>query len=319
MHAADEKVDLETLPRAGGLLPRRAARRRRAAIGGDRHDAGNRSYLGSDLLVRWFRRPCVRGGSRELAELADAYAARVDELAEDPEAFDADELVRLLEMEERMWVLGADLHKFTSRPSGRRGRRGGAGVHGQAQRRLRAARFPFARVPLDRGARADRGRLRAPSRARRVPFPHRADERARPSYALARGGGPVRARSALRRAGLGGSAQRAGVVRRDRARRQQRSLTELRNFATSADAALRKRAFDAEIECSRSIEQGMSFCLNGIKAQESLEAQMRGYESVLDLTMAQSHMKGPPRSTRCGRRCARICRCSTPTCAKRRR
>lgn len=244
-------------------------------------------------LYAGFDDPAYAADRTELAELADAYAARVDELAEDPEAFDADELVRLLEMEERMWVLGADLTKFTSLSQAV----DAADAAAQASMGKLNAIFArmalptslvcrwtaeldlteddFARLPVLDAYRFLIGQMIERGHHMLSPEEENLFARVQPFAGQAW----VDQRNVLVSFA---SAELDG---------QKRSLTELRNFATSTDADLRRRAFDAEIECSRSIEQGMSFCLNGIKAQESMEAQMRGYASVLDLTMAQSHMK----------------------------
>ena len=166
------------------------------------------------------------------------------------------------------------------------------GVHWASSTPFTHARFRFARVPLDRGARADRT-SRAPSRARRVPFPHRADERARPSYALARGGGPVRARSALRPGRLGWISATCWC----RSPRPSSTGSSVRSpsCATSpppADAApaqARLRRGDRVLALHRA---GHELLPERHQGAGEPRAQMRGYQSVLDLTMAQSHMKG---------------------------
>ena len=68
------------------------------------------------------------------------------------------------------------------------------------------------------------------------------------------------------------------------------TLTELRNLARSTDAETRKKAFDAEIECSKAISVGVAASLNGIKEQVILQSEMRGFSSPLDMALFQSRM-----------------------------
>jgi len=69
------------------------------------------------------------------------------------------------------------------------------------------------------------------------------------------------------------------------------TLTQLRNLARSDSKEKRKAAFEAELECSKSIEGGMCFALNSIKEQFTLLSDLRGYGSVMELTMQQSRMQ----------------------------
>ncbi|WP_195607743.1 M3 family oligoendopeptidase [Intestinimonas butyriciproducens] len=69
------------------------------------------------------------------------------------------------------------------------------------------------------------------------------------------------------------------------------TLTQLRGFIHSPDKALRKAAFEAELACSKSIEGGMAFALNGVKEHMNLMAELRGYGDVMTMTMAQCRMQ----------------------------
>ena len=69
------------------------------------------------------------------------------------------------------------------------------------------------------------------------------------------------------------------------------SLAEVRGLAESDDAAVRKEAYEAEIASYETIKDSVAFALNSIKAQVNLEAELRGYENPLDMTLSQSRMQ----------------------------
>ena len=69
------------------------------------------------------------------------------------------------------------------------------------------------------------------------------------------------------------------------------SLSAIRGLADSEDPAVRKSAFEAEIACYDKIKDSIAFSLNSIKAQVNLEAELRGYEDPLAMTLAQSRME----------------------------
>lgn len=69
------------------------------------------------------------------------------------------------------------------------------------------------------------------------------------------------------------------------------TLSAIRGLADSPDAAERKEALEAELACYGKIKDSIAFALNSIKAQVNLEAELRGYENPLDMTLAQSRMK----------------------------
>ena len=69
------------------------------------------------------------------------------------------------------------------------------------------------------------------------------------------------------------------------------SLAEVRGLAESDDAAVRKEAYEAEIASYETIKDSIAFALNSIKAQVNLEAELRGYENPLDMTLSQSRMQ----------------------------
>lgn len=69
------------------------------------------------------------------------------------------------------------------------------------------------------------------------------------------------------------------------------TLSGIRNLAYSPDAATRKEAYEAELRAYEQIRDSGAFAMNSIKLQTVNECKLRGYESVLDRSLKQSHMK----------------------------
>ena len=69
------------------------------------------------------------------------------------------------------------------------------------------------------------------------------------------------------------------------------TLSEIRNLAFSPDAAVRKAAYEAELEAYEKIKDPIAFSLNNIKNQVTMLSHKRGYESPLAMTLEQSRMK----------------------------
>ena len=69
------------------------------------------------------------------------------------------------------------------------------------------------------------------------------------------------------------------------------SLSAIRGLADSDDAEERRAAYEAELACYDKIKDSVAYALNSIKAQVNTEAELRGYESALDMTLEQSRMK----------------------------
>ncbi len=69
------------------------------------------------------------------------------------------------------------------------------------------------------------------------------------------------------------------------------SLSAIRGLAESDSAEERRSAYEAELACYGKIRDSIAFALNSIKAQVNTEAELRGYESPLDMTLNQSRMK----------------------------
>ena len=71
---------------------------------------------------------------------------------------------------------------------------------------------------------------------------------------------------------------------------QKLPLAAVRGMAYDPDPEVRKAAYEAEIAAYPSVEIPMSYCLNSIKMEARTLARARGYESVLDMTLADSRM-----------------------------
>lgn len=68
------------------------------------------------------------------------------------------------------------------------------------------------------------------------------------------------------------------------------NLSAVRNLAYDGDAGVRRAAYEAELAAYPKIADSVAFSLNNIKSQVNTIAQLRGYASPLDMTLAQSHM-----------------------------
>ncbi len=69
------------------------------------------------------------------------------------------------------------------------------------------------------------------------------------------------------------------------------SLSYIRGLADNDSAEVRKAAYEAELACYEKIKDSIAYALNSIKAQVNLEAELRGYENPLAMTLEQSRMK----------------------------
>ena len=70
------------------------------------------------------------------------------------------------------------------------------------------------------------------------------------------------------------------------------TLSEVRNLAYSPDIGVRKKAYEAEVAAYEKIQDGVAFAINNIKTQVTMLCNKRGYESVLNMTLKQSRLKG---------------------------
>ena len=69
------------------------------------------------------------------------------------------------------------------------------------------------------------------------------------------------------------------------------TLSAIRGMAESDDPEIRKSAFEAELACYKKIKDPIAFALNSIKSQVNTEAELRGYENPLAMTLEHSRMK----------------------------
>jgi len=67
-------------------------------------------------------------------------------------------------------------------------------------------------------------------------------------------------------------------------------LPVVRNMAYSGDKTLRKKAYEAELESYKKIEDTSCACLNGIKGEVITLCNLRGYKSPLEETLIKSRM-----------------------------
>lgn len=71
---------------------------------------------------------------------------------------------------------------------------------------------------------------------------------------------------------------------------QEYPLTEVLNMAYSKDQEVRRKAYLAEINSYKKVEQGIASALNAIKGEAITIAKLRGYDSVLQRTLIDSRM-----------------------------
>jgi len=72
---------------------------------------------------------------------------------------------------------------------------------------------------------------------------------------------------------------------------EEKTLTQVRNLASDADPAVRRAAYEAELNCYPKIQDSVAFALNNIKNQVTMLAEKRGFASPLDMTLDQSRMQ----------------------------
>ena len=67
-------------------------------------------------------------------------------------------------------------------------------------------------------------------------------------------------------------------------------LSSVRNLAYSNDPAVRKNAYAAELNAYKQIDASVAMALNNIKREVNIMMELRGYESALEKTLAQSNI-----------------------------
>ena len=69
------------------------------------------------------------------------------------------------------------------------------------------------------------------------------------------------------------------------------TLSYIRGLAESDDPEVRREAYEAEIASYKKVKDAIAFSLNSIKAQVNTEAELRGYENPLAMTLSHSRMQ----------------------------
>lgn len=256
--------------------------------------AGNEEGRWSlDALYHGFDDEAYLNDRNRFSQLIDEYIAAAAPYEADSAPFSAAALADFVKREEELWLIGKDLHEFNHL-------RGAADA---ADADAAAAAIAFRRLC---------GKMARPSsivrrRAANLAL-EQADFDAHPILAdyrfvvgeMQREGAHLATIDAedvfARMQGCAGDAWidlRASLVGFASAPLDgaPRTLTELRNLAHSRDAGVRRRAFDAEIACSKSIATGVAAALNGIKEQVILQSDMHGFASPLDMALSQSRMR----------------------------
>jgi len=72
---------------------------------------------------------------------------------------------------------------------------------------------------------------------------------------------------------------------------QKVTLSDIRNKAHSRDAETRKKAYEAELEAYKKIDQSVAAALNGVKGEVNDLTEMRGFESPLAEAVYDSRMQ----------------------------
>lgn len=69
------------------------------------------------------------------------------------------------------------------------------------------------------------------------------------------------------------------------------TLSDIRNLAYDSDPEVRKNAYEAELKSYDRIKDSIAFSLNSIKMEVIRHCELRGYDSPLDETLKNAHMK----------------------------
>lgn len=67
-------------------------------------------------------------------------------------------------------------------------------------------------------------------------------------------------------------------------------LTEILNMAYDENQDVRKKAYEAELQCYQDKEQAIAACLNGIKGEVLYTTHLRGYKSELERSLINSRL-----------------------------
>ena len=243
-------------------------------------------------LYKSFDDPAFEGDIVRLEGMMADYRRQVEALSA-ADGLTAADLADLLKREEDMWVVGADLHKFTEMS-----KEADAG-NTQAVSAMDRLKKVFGSIAGETTmVRRWMGKMTLSEEDYRA-YPILADYRFYIAEEAEKGRHMMdtSAEALLARmqgcAGSTWSDLRGYLTSFAHAplNGKELTLTQLRGYIHHPDASLRKAAFEAELACSKTIEGGVCFALNSIKEHMNLMAELRGYGDVMTMTMAQDRMK----------------------------
>lgn len=244
-------------------------------------------------LYEGFDDPAFQRDYETLGEKMTEFRRTIRDIQSSGAALNAARLASILEQEEQMWILGADLQKFSfMRQAANAGDTRAADEIGRLQKRFASV---SAEVSLLRRWMAELTLTDEDRAARPILKDYTfyiEEERKLGRHTLG-----DEAEGAL--SALGACAGEAWTSLRDYVTSfaqaeldgKPYTLTQLRGMAQSADASVRKAAFEAELRCSKEIAPSICFALNNIKAQVITLSELRGYDNVMQLVMEQDRMQ----------------------------
>ena len=249
-----------------------------------------------DALYEGFDDKAYVKDCEKFSQLIDEYIAALAPIESGERTFDVKALCEFLKREEELWLIGKDLHEFTYLRNLRSAVDTGDKRALSAMAALRKGYGKMARPSLfvrrcvaglelteeDFAASSLLDDYRFVIGQMRLEGAHQGSSDAEDVFA--------------RMQGCAGDAWidlRSSLVSFATAQLDGRSSRSpsCATLARSTDAETRKKAFDAEIECSKAISVGVAASLNGIKEQVILQSEMRGFSSPLDMALFQSRMR----------------------------
>lgn len=244
-------------------------------------------------LYEGFDDPAFQRDYETLGEKMTEFRRTIRDIQSSGAALNAARLASILEQEEQMWILGADLQKFSfMRQAANAGDTRAADEIGRLQKRFASvsAEVSLLRRWMAELTLTDEDRAAHPI-LKDYTF-YIEEERKLGRHTLG-----DEAEGAL--SALGACAGEAWTSLRDYVTSfaqaeldgKPYTLTQLRGMAQSADASVRKAAFEAELRCSKEIAPSICFALNNIKAQVITLSELRGYDNVMQLVMEQDRMQ----------------------------
>ena len=243
-------------------------------------------------LYSGFDDPAFAGDIERLQGMMAEYRLRVRTLAQSGGIKPAD-LAELMEREEKMWIVGADLHKFAEMS-----KQADAGDV-QAASAMDRLKKIFGSIAAETTlVRRWMGDLKISQEDEKA-YPILADYHFYIQTEAENGRHMMDISAETLLARMAGCSGNTWADMRDYLTSfahapmngKELTLTQLRGYIHHPDPAVRKAAFEAELVCSKGIEGGVCYALNSIKEHMNLMAELRGYGDIMSMTMAQNHMK----------------------------